>query len=94
MAPPHAPQLTRAQILVARNAKVYFACRSRTKAEEAIAEVASVGSKTPPVFLELDISDFASVRRAAAEFLTYAVARVRSHLTRVPGKSPCCSNWR
>ena len=51
------------------NAKVYLAARSRAKAEAAIAELKSATGKEA-IFLELDLSSLASVRKAAEEFLS------------------------
>jgi NAD(P)-dependent dehydrogenase (short-subunit alcohol dehydrogenase family) len=55
------------QALMARNAKVYMASRSRERAETAIAKLkAETGQEA--IFLELDLSNLASVRKAAEEF--------------------------
>jgi retinol dehydrogenase-12 len=61
------------QTLFARNAKVYLACRTQSRAEEAMNELraAAPASTGELVFLQMDLSDLASVRRAAAEFLEY-----------------------
>lgn len=53
--------------LLRKNAKVYMASRSRDKAEAAIADLEKeTGNKA--VFLETDLSDLASVKRAAETF--------------------------
>ena len=51
------------------NAKVYLAARSRAKGEAAIAELKTATGKEA-IFLELDLSSLASVRKAAEEFLS------------------------
>lgn len=56
------------QALLERNAKVYLAARSKGKAEGAISDLKSATGKEA-IFLELDLSDLASVRKAAEEFL-------------------------
>ncbi|KAG9120559.1 hypothetical protein FRC07_003899 [Ceratobasidium sp. 392] len=54
--------------LLEKNAKVYLAARNKTKAEAAIDWLKQeTGGKTA-VFLELDLADLASVRRAADDF--------------------------
>lgn len=50
--------------LLERNAKVYMASRSKAKAEAAIAELKEATGKEA-IFLEIDLSDLPSVRRAA-----------------------------
>ncbi|KIP08126.1 hypothetical protein PHLGIDRAFT_70021 [Phlebiopsis gigantea 11061_1 CR5-6] len=55
--------------LLEHNAKVYLAARSRAKAEAAIADLKTATGKEA-IFLELDLSSLASVRRAAEEFLS------------------------
>jgi NAD(P)-dependent dehydrogenase (short-subunit alcohol dehydrogenase family) len=59
------------QALFARNAKVYMACRTQSRAEQAIKELhAEVPTSTGElIFLPLDLADLASVRRAATEFM-------------------------
>ncbi|KAJ2990506.1 hypothetical protein NUW54_g8450 [Trametes sanguinea] len=54
--------------LLQHNAKVYMASRSKEKAEAAIASLKEATGKEA-IFLELDLSSLASVRRAAKEFL-------------------------
>ncbi|KAI0723642.1 NAD-P-binding protein [Fomitopsis betulina] len=57
------------KVLLLRNAKVYMASRSREKAEVAIAELRNETGREA-VFLELDLSSLASVRKAASDFLS------------------------
>ena len=56
------------QALLNRNAKVYMASRSKTKADEAIQELKEITGKEA-IFLELDLASLASVRLAAKQFL-------------------------
>ncbi|KZT26842.1 NAD(P)-binding protein [Neolentinus lepideus HHB14362 ss-1] len=56
-------------VLLSRNAKVYLAARSKTKAESAIQDVHTATGKMA-LFLELDLSSLASVKKAAEEFLS------------------------
>lgn len=54
--------------LLNKDAKVYLAARSKSKADEAIEWLKQeTGGKTP-IFLELDLADLSSVRKAAEEF--------------------------
>ncbi|KAF7324561.1 NAD-binding protein [Mycena kentingensis (nom. inval.)] len=53
--------------LLMHNAKVYMGARSKSKAIEAIAELEKTTGKRAE-FLEVDLSDLASVRAAAADF--------------------------
>ena len=53
------------KVLLSRNAKVYIACRSRDKAEAAIAELEQVTAKSEIHFIELDLSSFESIKQAA-----------------------------
>ncbi|OBZ71391.1 ATP phosphoribosyltransferase [Grifola frondosa] len=55
--------------LLERNAKVYMASRSKDKADAAIAELKALTGKEA-IFLELDLSSLASIRKAANEFLS------------------------
>ena len=55
--------------LLQKNAKVYLAARSRSKAEAAIKDLKDATDKDA-IFLELDLSSLASVRKAAEEFLS------------------------
>ena len=60
----------RLQVLLQCGAKVYLACRSKARAQNAIAELEREAANGGEVeFLELDLADFASGRRCAAEFL-------------------------
>lgn len=59
------------QALLEHNAKVYMASRSKDKAEAAIRELKEQTGKEA-IFLELDLSNLVSVRKAAEEFLGYA----------------------
>ena len=53
--------------LLHKNAKVYMASRNRMKADEAIAELKNeTGNEA--LFLELDLADLNSVKRAVEEF--------------------------
>lgn len=61
---------TTAQALLNRNAKVYIASRSKTKADAAIQELKEATGHEP-LFLQLDLASLASVRQAAEEFLRY-----------------------
>ena len=56
--------------LLRKNAKVYMASRSRTRAEPAIAELKEKTGKEA-IFLQLDLASLKSVRRAAEEFQRY-----------------------
>ena len=59
------------QVLLNKGAKVYMAARSKSKADEAIEWIGKeTGGKTP-MFLELDLANLDSVRRAAEEFKQY-----------------------
>ncbi|KZV86948.1 NAD(P)-binding protein [Exidia glandulosa HHB12029] len=54
--------------LLSHNAKVYMASRSKSKAEEAIAQLHRETGKSA-IFLELDLGSLASVKQAAQTFL-------------------------
>lgn len=54
--------------LLLKGGKVYMASRSRARAEEAISELARETGGRCAIFLELDLADLASVRRAAEEY--------------------------
>ncbi|KAG9104133.1 hypothetical protein FRC07_009842 [Ceratobasidium sp. 392] len=58
--------------LLNKGAKVYLAARSKSKADDAIEWLKSETGGREPVFLQLDIADLESVRRAAEEFRQYA----------------------
>jgi len=55
--------------LLEHNAKVYMASRSKEKADAAISELKAQTGKEA-IFLELDLSSLASVRKAAEEYLS------------------------
>lgn len=57
-------------MLLEKNAKVYLAARSKSKAEEAIKDLKEETGKEA-IFLELDLGSLAAVRKAADEFLGY-----------------------
>ncbi|KAF7289657.1 hypothetical protein HMN09_01328200 [Mycena chlorophos] len=62
------------KVLFAKGATVYLAARSESKAKEAIARLenevpATDSGRGKVVFLELDLSDLRSVRKAAEEFM-------------------------
>ncbi|KAJ7165571.1 NAD-P-binding protein [Mycena crocata] len=56
--------------LLAHNAKVYIAGRSKTKAEEAMARLKQDTGKTELHFLELDLADLPAVKKAAETYLS------------------------
>ena len=56
--------------LLQRNAKVYLAARSRSKADAAIKDLKEATGKDA-IFLELDLANLASVKKAAEEFLRF-----------------------
>jgi retinol dehydrogenase-12 len=55
-------------VLLEKNAKVYIATRNKSRAEAAIAEMKQATGYEAH-FLECDLADLASVRRAAATFM-------------------------
>ena len=57
------------QVLLQHKAKVYMAGRGREKAEAAIAELKAL-TGMEAIYLEIDLSNLASVRKAAEEFLS------------------------
>ncbi|KAF6745194.1 hypothetical protein DFP72DRAFT_824718 [Ephemerocybe angulata] len=57
-----------AKALLNHNAKVYFAARDKERAEQAIKDLKEETGKEG-IFLQLDLSDLPSVKRAAEEFL-------------------------
>ncbi|RYO84062.1 hypothetical protein DL764_009381 [Monosporascus ibericus] len=61
-----------AKILYQRDAKVYVATRSETKALAAIDEIRTLSpnSKGELVYLHLDLNDLAAVKRSAQEFMS------------------------
>ncbi|KAG8791526.1 hypothetical protein FRC12_008952 [Ceratobasidium sp. 428] len=56
------------KVLLNKNAKVYLAARSKTKANEAIEWLKKETDGKVAIFLELDLASLASVRKAAEEF--------------------------
>jgi len=56
--------------LLKKNAKVYLAARSKTKADAAIEELKQATGGKEAIFLELDLSSLAAVKKAADEFLS------------------------
>jgi len=54
-------------VLLEKNAKVYLAARSKERAKAAIAELLAETGKEA-IWLELDLSSFHSIEKAAAEF--------------------------
>ncbi|KAJ7069894.1 NAD-P-binding protein [Mycena amicta] len=54
--------------LVECNAKVYLATRSEEKAQAAITDICKTTGKTDIYFLQLDLADLNSVRKAAEEY--------------------------
>jgi NAD(P)-dependent dehydrogenase (short-subunit alcohol dehydrogenase family) len=59
-----------ARALAQHGATVVMACRSRAKAEDAVARIAETNPSGTTEILEMDLSDLDSVKRAAAEFLS------------------------
>ncbi|KAG8699821.1 hypothetical protein FRC09_006358 [Ceratobasidium sp. 395] len=55
------------KVLLNRGAKVYLAARSKSKADKAIEWLKNETNGRAPVFLQLDLADLASIRRAAGE---------------------------
>jgi len=62
-----------ARILYARNAKVYAACRSQEKAQQAITAIkkSSPQSQGELIFLPLDLADLTQIKTAATTFLSH-----------------------
>ncbi|KAG8697082.1 hypothetical protein FRC09_008082 [Ceratobasidium sp. 395] len=56
------------KVLLNKGAKVYMAARSKSKADEAIEWLKTETNGKAPEFLQLDLADLASVRRAVEEF--------------------------
>ena len=56
-------------MLLQRNAKVYIASRNKEKADKAIASLKEA-TGNEPLFIELDLADLSSVKKAAEEFLS------------------------
>lgn len=61
--------LATATDLARRGGRVHIACRSRERGEAAVAAISEQAGSDQIGFLQLDLADLASVRRAAAEFL-------------------------
>jgi retinol dehydrogenase-12 len=61
-----------AQILYAKHAKVYVACRSKEKSTKAIEDMkeAAPDSSGELVFIQLDLADLATIKTSAEEFLS------------------------
>ncbi|EEB90045.1 hypothetical protein MPER_11801, partial [Moniliophthora perniciosa FA553] len=55
--------------LLQHNAKVYFAARGKKQSEEVIEELRK-GTGKRAIFLELDLANLKSIRKAAEEFLS------------------------
>lgn len=62
--------VTYSQVLLEHNAKVYMAARDRKKAEGAIEELKGETGREA-LFLELNLANLASVRKAAESFLKW-----------------------
>ena len=58
-----------AQDLSARGGRVWLACRSRAKGEAAVAAISAASGSAQVRLLHLDLSDLASVRQCASEFV-------------------------
>jgi NAD(P)-dependent dehydrogenase (short-subunit alcohol dehydrogenase family) len=58
--------LRTAQVLAAKGARVLLACRSPERGAEALRAVSATATGPAPVLIRLDLSDFGSVREAAA----------------------------
>ena len=58
-----------AEALARQGARVYVACRSRVKGEEAVAGIKAGSGSDSVWFLALDLADLDSVRSCAAAFL-------------------------
>ena len=59
-------------MLLEKNAKVYLAARSEARAKAAITELLGETGKEA-IWLELDLSSFKSIEKAATEFQRYVV---------------------
>lgn len=61
-----------ARILYSHDAKIYIAARSEEKATQAITDIKAncPGSKGEVVFLHLDLTDLATVKKSAEDFLS------------------------
>ncbi|KAJ7460591.1 NAD-P-binding protein [Mycena latifolia] len=58
------------RVLVARNAKVYLAGRSEKRSRAAIDDICQSTGKSEIYFLQVDLADLASVRKAAEEYIS------------------------
>ncbi|KAF7355644.1 NAD-P-binding protein [Mycena sanguinolenta] len=58
------------RVLVDHNAKVYLASRSEAKARAAIDDICKSTGKTDIHFLQIDLADLVSVRKAAEEYMS------------------------
>ncbi|KAI0050566.1 NAD-P-binding protein [Auriscalpium vulgare] len=56
------------RVLLSRNAKVYLAARSESKSQQAIEDLKKQTGKDDVHFLQLDLADLSSVRKAAEEY--------------------------
>ncbi|KAJ1302033.1 hypothetical protein OPQ81_000868 [Rhizoctonia solani] len=56
------------KVLLNKGAKVYMAARDREKAEKAIESLKRETSGRSPIFIELDLGDLSSVKRAVEEY--------------------------
>ena len=57
------------QALLNKNAKVYLAARSKSKADAAIEWLKQETGGKAPIFLELDLASLKSVKKAAEEYM-------------------------
>src|SRR5258707_15629334 len=55
--------------LARRGGRVYVACRSAEKGQQAVADIVAATGSEAVAFLPLDLADLASVRRCAEQFL-------------------------
>ncbi len=60
------------QVLLQHNTKVYMASRNKEKAESAIKELKEMTGREA-IFLQLDLSSLASIKRAAQEFSRFVL---------------------
>ncbi|KAI0028223.1 hypothetical protein K488DRAFT_59156 [Vararia minispora EC-137] len=58
------------RVLIARNARVYLAARSEERARAAMDEITKSTGKSDIHFLQLDLADLVSVRKAAEEYIS------------------------
>ncbi|KAG8688371.1 hypothetical protein FRC11_005555 [Ceratobasidium sp. 423] len=64
--------------LLNKNAKVYLAARSKSRADEAIEWLRNETNGKVPIFLELDLANLASIRKSVEEFKRQALMVVPS----------------